>query len=92
MGAFSEGGSGSNPIHSPVTTSLLWTVAYTFCSRHIQGQPGEQWTMFFKDPSGNNLEFKAMTNPANLFAKYNVDDVIDDQGNPIPDEGNKDEM
>lgn len=40
-----------------------------------QGQPGEQWTMFFKDPSGNNLEFKAMTKPSNLFAKYNVDDV-----------------
>lgn len=40
----------------------------------FQGKPGEQWTMFFKDPSGNNLEFKAMTNPANLFAKYKVDD------------------
>jgi len=40
----------------------------------VQGQPGEQWTMFFKDPSGNNLEFKAMTNPDNLFAKYNVDE------------------
>lgn len=35
--------------------------------------PGEQWTMFFKDPSGNNLEFKAMTKEENLFAKYNVD-------------------
>lgn len=34
------------------------------------GRPGEQWTMFFKDPSGNNLEFKAMTNPSNLFTKY----------------------
>ncbi|KAH7481853.1 hypothetical protein PRIC1_009682 [Phytophthora ramorum] len=33
------------------------------------GRKGEQWTMFFKDPSGNNLEFKAMTNPENLFAK-----------------------
>lgn len=39
-----------------------------------QDQPGEQWTMFFKDPSGNNLEFKAMTKPDNLFAKYNVDE------------------
>ena len=39
----------------------------------FEGQPGEQWTMFFKDPSGNNLEFKAMTNPNNLFAKYHVD-------------------
>lgn len=40
----------------------------------FKGQPGEQWTMFFKDPSGNNLEFKAMTNIDNLFAKYNVVD------------------
>jgi uncharacterized protein len=40
----------------------------------FEGQPGEQWTMFFKDPSGNNLEFKAMTKPENLFAKYNVVD------------------
>jgi len=39
----------------------------------FEGQPGEQWTMFFKDPSGNNLEFKAMTNPNHLFAKYHVD-------------------
>ncbi len=38
----------------------------------FKGQPGEQWTMFFKDPSGNNLEFKAMTQLDNLFAKYNV--------------------
>lgn len=36
------------------------------------GQPGEQWTMFFKDPSGNALEFKAMITPENLFAKYYV--------------------
>ncbi|KAL3775624.1 hypothetical protein ACHAWO_001891 [Cyclotella atomus] len=40
----------------------------------FQGMPGEQWTMFFKDPSGNNLEFKAMTKVENLFAKYNVVD------------------
>lgn len=39
----------------------------------FKGQAGEQWTMFFKDPSGNNLEFKSMANPDNLFAKYNVD-------------------
>lgn len=37
------------------------------------GMPGEQYTMFFKDPSGNNLEFKAMTKSENLFAKYNVE-------------------
>ena len=29
----------------------------------FRGQPGEQWTMFFRDPSGNALEFKAMTKP-----------------------------
>jgi extradiol dioxygenase family protein len=40
----------------------------------FKGMPGEQWTMFFKDPSGNNLEFKAMTTLENLFAKYNVAD------------------
>lgn len=33
------------------------------------GKPGEQATMFFRDPSGNALEIKAMANPANLFAK-----------------------
>ena len=35
----------------------------------FEGQAGEQATMFFLDPSGNALEFKAMANPANLFAK-----------------------
>ena len=29
--------------------------------------------MFFTDDSGNALEFKAMTNPENLFAKYVVE-------------------
>lgn len=32
------------------------------------GEPGEQATMFFLDPSGNALEIKAMADPANLFA------------------------
>jgi hypothetical protein len=35
----------------------------------FRGQPGEQATMFFLDPSGNALELKAMADPANLFAK-----------------------
>ena len=37
---------------------------------HIRfaGQPGEQATMFFRDPSGNALEFKAFANDAMLFA------------------------
>ena len=33
------------------------------------GEPGEQATMFFLDPSGNALEIKAMRDPAQLFAK-----------------------
>jgi uncharacterized protein len=35
----------------------------------FKGQPGEQATMFFLDPSGNALELKAMADPAKLFAK-----------------------
>jgi hypothetical protein len=33
----------------------------------FRGQPGEQATMFFLDPSGNALEIKAMADPAKLF-------------------------
>jgi extradiol dioxygenase family protein len=32
-------------------------------------EPGEQATMFFHDPAGNALEFKAMADPGKLFAK-----------------------
>jgi extradiol dioxygenase family protein len=35
----------------------------------FKGQPGEQATMFFLDPCGNAVEFKAFENPQNLFAK-----------------------
>ena len=35
----------------------------------FRGQPGEQATMFFLDPSGNALELKAMRDPENLFAR-----------------------
>ena len=34
----------------------------------FEGRPGEQATMFLLDPAGNALEFKAMADPANLFA------------------------
>jgi uncharacterized protein len=34
----------------------------------FQGEPGEQWTMFFFDPSGNALEFKAFADLNQLFA------------------------
>jgi extradiol dioxygenase family protein len=33
------------------------------------GQPGEQSTMFFRDPAGNALEFKAFADLGRLFAK-----------------------
>jgi uncharacterized protein len=35
----------------------------------FKGEPGEQATMFFLDPSGNALEFKAFANLDMLFAK-----------------------
>ncbi|MBW2938682.1 VOC family protein [Aureisphaera sp. CAU 1614] len=35
----------------------------------FKGEVGEQATMFFKDPSGNALEFKAFRNLDQLFAK-----------------------
>ena len=35
----------------------------------FEGQAGEQATMFFLDPAGNALEFKAMADPARLFAR-----------------------
>ncbi len=34
----------------------------------FQGLVGEQSTMFFLDPSGNALEFKAFADPSQLFA------------------------
>jgi extradiol dioxygenase family protein len=35
----------------------------------FKGQVGEQATMFFLDPCGNALEFKAFADPERLFAK-----------------------
>ncbi|HEX8758129.1 MAG TPA: VOC family protein [Steroidobacteraceae bacterium] len=35
----------------------------------FQGQPGEQATMFFLDPSGNALEVKAFSDITRLFAR-----------------------
>lgn len=34
----------------------------------FKGQPGEQATMFLRDPSGNALEFKAFVDMGKLFA------------------------
>jgi extradiol dioxygenase family protein len=35
----------------------------------FKGLPGEQATLFFQDPSGNALEFKAFKDIGQLFAK-----------------------
>ncbi len=35
----------------------------------FEGQPGEQATMFVRDPSGNALEFKAFADDAMVFAR-----------------------
>lgn len=35
----------------------------------FEGKVGEQATMFFKDPSGNAIEFKAFNDLGQLFAK-----------------------
>lgn len=34
----------------------------------FQGETGEQWTMFLRDPAGNSLEFKAFTDDSQVFA------------------------
>ncbi|MBP5856638.1 VOC family protein [Marivibrio halodurans] len=33
-----------------------------------EGEPGEQWTMFFRDPSGNPIEIKGFRNMAGVWA------------------------
>lgn len=35
----------------------------------FRGTVGEQWTMFFRDPSGNNIECKAFADDAQVFAR-----------------------
>lgn len=35
----------------------------------FRGEPGEQATMFFQDPSGNAVELKAFADPSRLFAR-----------------------
>ena len=33
----------------------------------FEGQPGEQWTMFFRDPSGNPIEVKGFRSLETLY-------------------------
>ncbi|MGX7824236.1 VOC family protein [Actinokineospora sp. 24-640] len=35
----------------------------------FEGLPGEQWTMFLRDPAGNALEFKAFADESQIFAR-----------------------
>ncbi|MEO1715912.1 MAG: VOC family protein [Planctomycetota bacterium] len=37
-------------------------------SVRFEGEPGEQWTMFFRDPSGNPIEMKGFANLEGVFA------------------------
>ncbi len=34
----------------------------------VEGEVGEQWTMFLYDPAGNALEFKAFADDSQIFA------------------------
>jgi len=38
-------------------------------SVRFEGEPGEQWTMFFRDPSGNPIEVKGFRDLSGVFAK-----------------------
>ena len=37
-------------------------------SVRFKGEPGEQWTMFFRDPSGNPIEVKGFAETGGIFA------------------------
>jgi len=36
-------------------------------SVRFKGEPGEQWTVFFRDPSGNPIEIKGFAEAAGIF-------------------------
>ncbi|WP_424943300.1 VOC family protein [Aliiroseovarius crassostreae] len=42
-----------------------WVIAPTV---RFEGEPGEQWTMFFTDPSGNPIEVKGFKDLSQVFA------------------------
>lgn len=42
-----------------------WVIAP---SVRFEGEPGEQWTMFFRDPSGNPIEIKGFASLSQVFA------------------------
>ena len=42
-----------------------WVIAPTV---RFEGEPGEQWTMFFRDPAGNPIEVKGFRDMNAVFA------------------------
>ena len=38
-------------------------------SVRFEGEPGEQWTMFFRDPSGNPIEVKGFADASGIFSR-----------------------
>ena len=46
----------------------------------FRGEPGAQWTMFFRDPSGNPIEIKWFADAAGLFAGWGENRVSRDAG------------
>ena len=56
--------------HSLVERLNLAEVAYVVPPRiRFQGQPGEQATLFLRDPAQNALEFKSFRDEARVFAR-----------------------
>lgn len=45
-----------------------WVIAPAVRFEGEPGEPGEQWTMFFRDPSGNPIEIKGFRDMGNVFA------------------------
>ena len=37
-------------------------------TQRFAGEPGEQWTMFFRDPSGNPIEIKGFSSLDQVYA------------------------
>ncbi|MFK7959793.1 MAG: VOC family protein [Phycisphaerales bacterium] len=38
-------------------------------SVRFEGEPGEQWTMFFRDPAGNPIELKGFADMGRVFSR-----------------------
>jgi len=47
-------------------TGVDWVIEPTV---RFKGEPGEQWTMFFRDPAGNPIEIKGFADLKNMIAE-----------------------